>query len=82
MHTKEYNYHNSGHYLSSFLLFKRTFRRLISISVCRWNLLRWLSTETEISSIYCTQMSRLHLKVETECSLRNIVPEKKIQENG
>jgi hypothetical protein len=35
-----YNYHNSGYYQSSCLLFKNTtFRRQDSVSVFRWNLL-------------------------------------------
>jgi hypothetical protein len=29
--------------------------------------------ETETSRIYCTQLTMLHLKMETECSLRNIM---------
>jgi hypothetical protein len=51
---------------------KTTCRRLVSISVFRWILFSWaLSQET--STCDCVLLSRYHLKMEIEFSLRNAV---------
>jgi hypothetical protein len=59
------------------------FRRLVSVSVLKWNLgpidrASGLSAgtnkiKTGTSSIYLVQLSRFHLKTETESSLRNVL---------
>jgi hypothetical protein len=71
--TVEYNYHNSGNYLTPCLLFKT--RRFGD-----WNLSPSSSgTYSETISIYWVQLCTLHLKTETESSLRNAVFEMKIR---
>jgi hypothetical protein len=75
------NYHNFRHYLSSCILFKNW--RLDSVSIFKWNLLIWAQQKelvsgpcpnhTETDSFYGANLSRFHLKSETECSLRNVM---------
>jgi hypothetical protein len=55
------------------------------VSVLRWDLLSWaqqigLSGDRETSLIYWAQLSRFHLKTETESSPRNVL--NKSQDDG
>jgi hypothetical protein len=56
-----YNYHNSRNYPWSVIYLKQRF----------WDWI--LSSEAETSFIYWAQVSKFHLKTETESSLRNAV---------
>jgi hypothetical protein len=60
----QYNYYNSGHYLSTCLLFKmqRSGDWILS-----------LSPETGTKPVDLVQLSRHYTKTETEFSLRNVV---------
>jgi hypothetical protein len=50
------------------------FRRLVSVSILRLNLLSWHSCpELGTSSIDWAQLNRFYLKTEAESSLRNVV---------
>jgi hypothetical protein len=78
-----YNYHNSGHYPASCLLFKT---RLLGTGFCPHlqvelnqvgpkdrASLSLQTPATETSSIYWVHPSRFSLKTETESSLENVV---------
>jgi hypothetical protein len=63
------------HYQPSLLLLKTTvFRRLDSVCVCRWNLLKWAQQE---ELVFVSEQRQ-----ETESSLLNIVVLNKRQDNG
>jgi hypothetical protein len=69
-----HNYHNSRHYPSFCILFKtqRFGDRILSPSSSGTYSVGHIRSETWTSSIYWTQLYRLHIKTETGTRLRNV----------